>query len=101
MRIYLDDKREAPFGWIRTYTVEETIEALETRQVTHLSLDNDLGLPREGYEVLDWLEKTIYFDSTFPVPEVAIHSSNSVRIDHMKRTLESIKRIRQQQAGEA
>lgn len=100
MRIYMDDARETPNGWARTFTVEATIQLLETRTCTHLSLDNDLGDGQpEGYKVLDWLEETIYNDVTFPMPEVTIHSSNASRVEYMQRALRNIERIRQQQVG--
>jgi hypothetical protein len=100
MRIYMDDARETPDGWTRTYTVEETIAALLTRKVTHLSLDNDLGEGQpEGYKVIDWLEETVHGDMHFPMPEVQIHSSNASRVEYMHRALRSIERIRQQQVG--
>ena len=96
----MDDARETPMGWDRTYTVAETIAALKTRTVTHLSLDNDLGEDQpEGYKVVDWLEETIYNDMTFPLPEVTVHSSNASRVEYMQRALRSIERIRQQQVG--
>jgi hypothetical protein len=53
----------------------------------------------EGYKVLDWLEGQIYSDPTFPLPEITIHSSNASRVEYMKRVLQSIERIRQQQVG--
>lgn len=100
IKVYMDDARETPEGWHRTYTVKETITLLQTRTVTHLSLDNDLGENEpEGYKVLDWLEETIYNDSTFPLPEVTVHSSNLSRVSYMHRALGSIERIRQQQVG--
>ena len=100
MKVYMDDLRETPIGWHRTYTVEETISLLETRQVTHLSLDNDLGEGlQEGYKVLDWLEETVYNDMTFSIPVVTIHSANATRVEYMKRTLTHIEHIRQQQIG--
>jgi hypothetical protein len=100
MRIYMDDARTTPEGWTRTYTVEETIAFLDTRLVTHLSLDNDLGEgQQEGYKVLDWLEEQVFTDMSFPVPEVTVHSSNASRVEYMHRALRSIERIRQQQVG--
>lgn len=100
MKIYMDDARETPIGWNRTYTVAETIAALNTRTVTHLSLDNDLGEDQaEGYKVLDWLEEMVFDDMHFPLPEVYIHSSNASRVEYMQRALRSIERIRQQQVG--
>lgn len=102
MKIYMDDERETPLGFIRTYTVEETIEFLETRAVTHLSLDNDLGEGlQEGYKVLDWLEEIVHDDITFPIPEVTIHSANASRVQYMQQALRTIERIRQQQVGGA
>lgn len=100
MKLYMDDERVTPTGWSRTYTVEATIGLLVTRQVTHLSLDNDLGEgQQEGYKVVDWLEETVYNDKTFPLPEITIHSANASRVEYMKRAVQSIERIRQQQVG--
>lgn len=100
MMVFMDDARETPTGWSRTYTVEQTIAVLRTRTVTHLSLDNDLGEGQaEGYHVLDWLEETVHGDKTFPMPEVQIHSSNASRVEYMRRALRSIENIRQQQVG--
>lgn len=100
MKVYMDDERETPEGWTRTYTVEETVEHLESRTVTDLSLDNDLGEGQEeGYKVVDWLEETVYFDSTFPMPVVTVHSANASRVQYMKRALDNIERIRQQRVG--
>ena len=99
MKLYLDDTRSTPDGWERTYTVEETISKLETRTVTHLSVDNDLGsldYKTEGFNVLNWLERTIYEDPTFPIPEITIHSSNSGRKPTMILTVRSIEKVRQQ-----
>ncbi len=101
MKVYLDDERDTPPGWCRVYTVKACVELLETRTITHLSLDNDLGTEQpEGFRVLDYLEAMVHDDPSFPMPEVSIHSANSTRRAHMKRALESIERIRQQQAGE-
>lgn len=100
MKLYLDDTRITPEGWERSYTVEETIQQLQTRTVTHLSLDNDLGEGLlEGYKTLDWLEQTVYEDPSFPIPEITIHSSNASRKQSMLLAIESIKRIRQKQIG--
>jgi hypothetical protein len=100
IKVYLDDERCTPEGWVRTYTVEETIEKLETRQVYHLSLDNDLGEGlQEGYKVLDWLEEKVYNTPSFPIPEISVHSANSSRVQYMLRACKSIERIRQQQIG--
>lgn len=101
LKVYMDDERSTPDGWSRTYTVEETIALLETRTVTHLSLDNDLGEGlKEGYEVVNWLEEVVFHDKTFPIPIVYVHSANASRVEYMHRALRAIDRIRQQQMVE-
>lgn len=101
MKVFLDDIRDTPQGWIRTFTVEQTIEILKTRQVLELSLDNDLGEGLlEGHKVLDFLEEQVYTDSTFPIPEITVHSSNASRVSYMFRAMKNIWKIRQQQIAD-
>lgn len=98
MKVFLDDVRDTPEGWVRTFTVEQTMELLKTRQVVALSLDNDLGEGlKEGYCVIDLLEEMIYNDPTFPIPQMTVHSSNASRMEYMQRAFRNIERIRQLQ----
>lgn len=102
MKVFMDDARETPEGWVRTYDVEQTKNLLSTRLVTHLSLDNDLGsldYSTEGYNVLNWLEEVVYYDPTFPIPEMQVHSSNASRAQSIRQTIAKLDRIRQQQIG--
>lgn len=104
MKVFMDDERATPEGWTRTYDIEETKKLLLTRKVTHLSLDNDLGSedPKtEGFNVLNWLEEMVFNDPTFPIPEMAVHSSNAGRTPSMRQTVQRLERIRQQQVGGA
>jgi hypothetical protein len=48
MKVYLDDERVAPEGWYQVRWPEEVIELLESGEVTHLSLDHDLGDDKHG-----------------------------------------------------
>lgn len=102
MKVFMDDARETPQGWTRTYNIEDTKALLLTRKVTHLSLDNDLGSldhTTEGYNVVDWLERQVFDDPTFPVPEMTVHSSNSSRILYMNQAIRKLEMIRRQQVG--
>ena len=53
MKIWLDDMREAPAGWTRFITAEDVMAQLilNPADITHVSLDNDLGRPVEGWTV--------------------------------------------------
>jgi hypothetical protein len=44
MRVWLDDVRDAPDGWVHVQTPEEAIELLRSGKVKEISLDHDLGL---------------------------------------------------------
>ena len=86
MNIYLDDKRETPPGYFRTYTVEETIEAIKANEgnIKILSLDNDLGDDlREGREVMKWVEEQAFDGTLQPIPLLLVHSQNNVAQDEM------------------
>ena len=48
MKVYLDDLRTPPDGWVLVQWPEEAIELLETGEVTELSLDHDLGVDDRG-----------------------------------------------------
>lgn len=101
MKVYLDDVREAPDGWVRTRTPEETIEWLLTGRVRELSLDHDLGLDTEesertGYSVLTWLEAEVAKDRwIFELPTITIHSVNPVGHERMLAAIDSIRLLRE------
>jgi len=88
MKIYLDDDRVTPDGYVRTYTVENTIDLIikNNGNIEVVSLDNDLGLGLlEGREVMKWIEEQAYFNKLYPIPHLLIHSGNSVAVDEMAR----------------
>jgi hypothetical protein len=102
MKVFLDDERPTPEGFVRTYSVEETTKLLLTRQVQFISLDNDLGSMdhnTEGYNILNWLEQEVFNDPTFPIPEMVVHSSNASRAMSMRQAIKKLELIRQQQIG--
>jgi hypothetical protein len=105
VRVWLDDTREAPPGWVRAFTPEEVIEHLRLGRVSELSLDHDLGLEggaseRTGYTVLLWLETEVGMGRwTAPLPPVSIHSGNPVGRARMLRALRAIHRLHPGHSG--
>ena len=92
MKVYLDDERLTPEGWVRCSWPEEVIELLKTGQVEELSLDHDLGSNgphRTGYAVLLWIEAAVV-TSGFVPPRLAIHSSNAPGRLKMQAAIKSI-----------
>ena len=102
IHLYLDDERATPEGWFRVYTIDQAKFWLGSRRVTYLSVDNDLGdldPKTEGFNVLNWLEEKVYFDKSFPIPIISVHSANAGRTPAMRQTAAKLEMIRQQQIG--
>ncbi len=111
MKIWMDDVREAPPGYIRVYDVDGAIfeimraqkeidfiwkqyilgyagrelfeKYMKTFSIEEISCDNDLGegIP-EGYKLLDWLEAT---GRNYPI---RIHSANPVARQRMQAIIQ-------------
>ena len=77
MKVYLDDERKTPDGWIRVYWPQEAIDLLETGHVSELSLDHDLGDDARGtgYDVVLWIEEKVIMNGFSP-PRMLVHSAN-------------------------
>ena len=100
MKVYLDDERATPEGWVRVWWPEEAISLLEAGQVTELSLDHDLGDDAHGtgYDVLLWLEEAVATRGFVP-PRVHVHSANSSARQKMVLAIARIERFAQEQRG--
>ncbi|GHH00215.1 cyclic-phosphate processing receiver domain-containing protein [Comamonas sp. JC664] len=100
MKVYLDDERATPEGWVRVFWPEEAIALLEAGQVTELSLDHDLGDDAHGtgYDVLLWLEEAVATRGFVP-PRVQVHSANSSARQKMVLAIARIERFVQEQRG--
>ena len=110
-KIWLDDKRPAPDGYIWVETVgaaiyeimyrereidiafkqyilegldwERAATRLKTYYITEISCDNDLGDGEaEGYKLLNWLEATC---RNYPIH---IHTANPVAAERMREIIE-------------
>jgi hypothetical protein len=103
VKVWLDDERAAPEGWVHARTPEEAIELLRGGEVEELSLDHDLGLgagarERTGYDVLLWLEREVEAGRARPpAAAMRVPSGNVGAVRRMEQAVESIRRL----AGEA
>jgi len=93
MKVYLDDERTTPEGWTRVYWPEEAIKLLKTGEVTHISLDHDLGDDDHGtgYDVVLWIEEAV-FTKSFKPPHMQVHSANSSAREKMQNGIDNINR---------
>jgi hypothetical protein len=100
VRVWLDDVREAPDGWVHVGTPREAIDLLRSGEVEEISLDHDLGLVDQdgreitGYDVLTWIESELGSRrATFTVPSIHVHSANAAVYTRMTQAIESIRRL--------
>ncbi len=90
MKIWLDDVRPAPEGYVLCRSVNEAIRAIEenekTERVEVIDCDHDLGDYAfdggDGIKLIDWLVERGTF---YPV---RLHTMNPVGRDNMLRTIE-------------
>jgi hypothetical protein len=98
VKVWLDDTRPAPEGWVHVRTPEEAIELLRGGGVEEISLDHDLGLDvgpneRTGYDVLLWLEREVEAGRMSPPAVMRAHSGNVGAIGRMESAIASIRRL--------
>lgn len=95
MKIWLDDERVAPLGFVWLKTAGEVIDILATKadEVEYLSLDNDLGIEEpitfavvwfgearelemedSGLAVVWWMT----YHNVWPAGDINIHSANGI-----------------------
>lgn len=92
MKVYLDDERTAPAGWVQVRWPEEAIALLATGEVAELSLDHDLGDDAHGtgYDVLLWLEEQVVCHQFLP-PALHVHSANPAARVRMEAAIQAIR----------
>lgn len=98
MKVYLDDERTTPAGWVRVFWPDEAIALLKTGKVEEISLDHDLGNDERGtgYDVVLWIEEAV-ITKGFKPPLMKVHSANSSARQKMKLGIKSIMEKSRQQ----
>jgi hypothetical protein len=94
MKVFLDDERPTPEGWVHVRWPEDAIALLETGQVTELSLDHDLGDDAQGtgYDVTLWVEEAVAVRGFVP-PRIRVHSANTSARQKMELAIARIERF--------
>jgi len=85
-KLFVDDMREIPRGWIGARTVSEAIAVLAALQIDEVSLDHDIIFPRHGaglYQALsmETFKGVAYYIAAMPddrrPKKVRIHTANA------------------------
>lgn len=76
--------------WAKTFS--EALSALDgcSDNITHISLDNDLGEDKEGNDVLNLVEELLHNGELPNLREVYVHSHNPSAVDKMMLAKQSL-----------
>jgi hypothetical protein len=85
IKLWLDDLRTPPDGWVWAKTVDEAIDLFNDHVVTDASLDNDLGTDAEGNPLSEGRHLALWMaeNDHWPTNTIAVHSANPVGVDYM------------------
>lgn len=101
IKVYLDDLRACPHGWVLAQTYEEVIDLLSTGTVDELSLDHDLSFDhyagdysksKTGYDVALWLEEQLFLNNRVDLipKKLKVHSANPAGSRRIEQVLNKI-----------
>ena len=89
MKLWIDDVRPAPYGYVWVISINDAILQIEMHEQNNvpfvlISLDHDAGDygSPDYIKLLDWLEET---GRNYPIH---IHSINPVGVENMRRIIE-------------
>lgn len=94
IKVFLDDERSAPHGWVQVRWPDDAIALLKTGNVDEISLDHDLGDDSHGtgYDVIVWIEEAVAL-TAFEPPKIIVHSANPSAAERMKAGITSIENL--------
>ena len=90
MKIWVDDIRQVPEGYVWTRSVNETIRLIEQAeqdgiQIELIDLDHDLGdYADDGGDAIKILDYLVENSKFYPV---RLHTANPVGLDNMRRMI--------------
>lgn len=92
MKLWVDDVRREPEGWIWARTIQSAklwiiwYDEFLPGQFEECSLDHDMGAGNgnEGHDLLRWMCEFNYWPNKKPV----IHSSNPYEVNMMRQTID-------------
>jgi hypothetical protein len=57
MKLWIDDERLPPDGYVWAKTYQDAIKHIDTGEVDLISFDHDLGGKKTGYDVATYIER--------------------------------------------
>jgi hypothetical protein len=85
MRLWLDDKRPGPRGWVHVTTAQDALRLLATGQVEYASFDHDLAGDASGTDLV----RAMIRDNAWPTFKPNVHSGNPFGARRMRFLIEN------------
>lgn len=93
MKLFVDDVRDPSFvdHWEIARTFADAEKLIRSGEVTHISLDHDLGEEKTGYDLACLIEE-LAVSGKIPFPDWRVHSANPVGKMRIQQALISAER---------
>lgn len=100
MKVFLDDIRDPPTeDWTIARSAGKAMGLIahHWKEITHISLDHDLGDSENGsgYDVISYIEKALILgwlkDNPETIPEITSHSMNPIGRSNIERVIRRIR----------
>lgn len=91
MKVYMDDQRPCPFGYVLATTVETALNFLRDSDVDIISLDYNMGWRQKNG--LDFLE--VFCTEGLYVQEIHLHTNDLIGMQYMLERINKGKETRE------
>lgn len=94
MKLWVDDTRVAPEGWLWAKSYKAAMQLLEANDYDFevISLDHDLGGNKNGYDILCKIEERVNDYQNYK-PFIGIHTQNPVAREKMQKVADQINEL--------
>ncbi len=93
IKLYLDDLRPTPNGYLRVYSYKEFVKYILNNGIPDfISFDHDLGIEETGYDCAKFLVEYC-LDHNLSIPNFTIHSQNPVGKENIEKLLHNFRKL--------
>lgn len=94
-KLWLDDVRPPPdksWTWTRCYGQAQRCLLENANNITHISLDHDLGTVKTGYDVACVVEELAHDGKLTALESMTVHSANPVGVARIRQVIQKVMR---------